>query len=278
MLTWRFPSARWPKTSVVAPGATRSTTAARPRATNAASSRDGERDVGLVHEPEGRRRLGVRLSPAPQPGDSRRVVGHRARQHRIAEPVERDAELVGEPGRVPRHLHQHARTASGDGRAARPGDARRPRGPTRGAARPRGGEGSARSTGNAATASDDGGHAEQRHQAPDRRRHQAQARRRHDAEGPLAAAEQPGQVVARVVLEQTGEVGLDQLPGAEHRLHAEHLARASIRAARRAARRRSSPPSRRSSRCRAPPGRRRTRVRADARGPGGPRASRRLRR
>ena len=47
--------------------------------------------------------------------------------------------------------------------------------------------------------------------------------RGHDAERSLAAAEQPGEVVARVVLEQTSEVGLDHLPGAEHRLHAEHL-------------------------------------------------------
>ena len=80
----------------------------------------------------------------------------------------------------------------------------------------------ARSAATSAIASSTVGTRGQHDDAVGRSGHEAQARRRHDAERALAADQQPGEVVAGVVLHQPVEVAHHGAV-AQHRLDAEHL-------------------------------------------------------
>ena len=74
----------------------------------------------------------------------------------------------------------------------------------------------------ASTAFDTVGEGQDGHGPVRQGRHQSEPGRRHHGQGPFAAAQQAGQVVPGVVLEQPAQVR-DHRTGAQHRLHPEHL-------------------------------------------------------
>ena len=164
MLTWRFPSARWPKTSVVEPGATPET-ASPTRATNTASSVTGSVTSALCTSPRdaaasecASRQRHNRAIPA---GSSATALDSTASPSRSSA----TAELIGDPGRLPRHLHQH-RAASGDGRRRAEVSERRFRGPQLEEQLDRVQRGQPSQDRQRRHRLRDGGHAEQGHQRP----------------------------------------------------------------------------------------------------------------